>query len=180
MKVTVTTVIAALLLGCAERAPGTQIQPMALGAPADPVTLVREAQGADRGGNDLFLPSSPRLVNGAVWVLDAGNDNLVRFDSTLTSAKVVGREGEGPGEIQFAQDLVVDGDQLIVAETGNGRFSVFDTTGAFRTTVPLPKSPRFAAMVDSSLIITTDMTLTTVTGWTVGARSRYTRSCRPL
>ena len=129
---------------------------MTLAPPPGPIVLVREANGSAQGGNDLFLPSRPILLNGGVWVLDEGNDRLVRFDSTLSRASTFGRAGEGPGEIEFAQDLVLDRDRLIVAETGNGRFSVFDTSGTFRTTLPSSRPPRYVAVTDRTILATVD------------------------
>src|SRR5687768_4217540 len=107
-----------LLIGCAEEMPH-RAREISLGPPAGPVTLIREASDHDRGGYDLFRPLRPIPVNGAVWVLDGGNDQLVRFDSTLSHAEGFSREGEGPGELQFATDLMLEGARLVVSETGN-------------------------------------------------------------
>lgn len=148
-------VATALLLGCG--APSREdLPPLALEDPAGPVSLVREAKDGASGGYDLYLPARPTMINGNVWLLDVGNDQLVRFDSTLSGAHAYSREGEGPGEIQFAQDLVVSGDRVLVAESGNGRVSTFDTTGAFRATLPLAQSPRFVAALGQRLFATLD------------------------
>jgi YD repeat-containing protein len=143
-----------VLAACAPDAP--PIPAIALGEPAGPVTLIREANGSADGGYDLFLPVRPIPIGDDVWVLEGGNDQLVRFDSTLTRAQSFAREGEGPGEIQFAQDLLTEGGRLIVAETGNGRFSSFDTTGAFISSIATSKSPRFAAIAAGRLVATFD------------------------
>jgi len=140
--------------GCATEA--APIPEIALADPAGPVSLIREAKGSEDGGYDLFGPARPTIVNGGVWLLEVRNDQLVRFDTTLATARAFAREGEGPGEIQFAQDLALDGDRFIVAEAGNGRVSIFDTTGAFRASVPVPKSPRFAAAAGGRLLATID------------------------
>jgi hypothetical protein len=141
------------LLGCRgeARAPLAQIR---VGSPAGPVTLVREATSSEQGGYDLFAPMRPTPSNGSVWVLEAGNDQLVRFDSALATAASFSREGEGPGEIQFAQDLIIRGDRIIVAETGNGRISTFDTAGTFRSTTPTNESPRFVAELAGTFVAT--------------------------
>lgn len=142
---------AALLLACGADEP---LDVLTLTEPTGPAVLVREAAGSTDGGDDLFVPTRPTVVNGNVWVLDAANDHLVRFDSTLAHAVRVGREGEGPGELEFAQDFVVSGGRLIVAESGNSRFSVFDTTGAFLHTLPAAEAPRFVAVVGPHLLAT--------------------------
>lgn len=143
------------LLGCGPSS-REDLPPLALEDPAGPVSLVREAKDKAGGGYDLFLPARPTVINGNVWLLDVGNDQLVRFDSTLSAARAYAREGEGPGEIQFAQDLALSGDRVLVAESGNGRISTFDTTGAFRATLPLAQSPRFVAALDRRLFATLD------------------------
>ena len=145
-----------LMVACMGSDPSLDPPTMTLAPPPGPIVLVREAKGSAQGGNDLFLPSRPILLNGGVWVLDEGNDQLVRFDTTLSQATTFGRAGEGPGEIDFAQDLVLDRDRLIIAETGNGRFSVFDTAGTFRTTLPSSRPPRFLAVTDSAILATVD------------------------
>ena len=145
-----------LMAACMGSDQSLEPRTMTLAPPPGPIALVREAKGSAQGGNDLFLPSRPILLNGGVWVLDEGNDQLVRFDTTLSRATTFGRAGEGPGEIEFAQDLVLDRDRLIVAETGNGRFSIFDTAGTFRTTLPSSRPPRYVAVTDSTILATVD------------------------
>jgi len=143
----------AVLTSCETSMP-KEATSVALEPPAGAVTLIREAKGQDQGGYDLFLPTRPTPINGNVWVLEAGNDQLVRFDSTLSVAQAFGREGEGPGEIQFAEDLIVAGDRIVVAESGNGRLSAFDTTGVFLQTLPTAESPRFVAEVQGRFVAT--------------------------
>jgi hypothetical protein len=165
-----------LMAGCTPDAPS--IPALALGEPAGPVTLIREAKGSAEGGYDLFLPVRPIAIGDRVWVLEEGNDQLVRFDSTLTHAQSFAREGEGPGEIEFAQDLFTDGDRLIVAETGNGRFSSFDTTGAFLSSIAISRSPRFAALAAGQLVATFD--LPEAYAYAVDAKGRLTtHAARP-
>src|SRR5687768_17168684 len=99
MKTTV-ILVGVALLGCAAERGTAPPDPIPLGPPAGPVELVREATGSEQGGYGLLRPTRPTSLNGGVWVLETGNDQLVRFDSTLARAQSFGREGEGPGEIQ--------------------------------------------------------------------------------
>jgi len=148
---TILIFVALLLAGCEPRPGLEQPGPITLGPPAPGPTLVREARAAIAGGADLYQPSRVRRLNARVWVLDTGNDRLVRFDSALAVAATFGGEGEGPGELQFAMDMVVDGDRLVVAEAGNGRLSVFDSAGAFRTTHPAPDGAQYLAAAGGQL-----------------------------
>src|SRR5688572_4116467 len=145
--------ISVLLAACGPRA-SNDIPPLALAEPAPPPRLVREALEASSGGADLFQASRVRRLEDHVWVLDSGNDRLVRFDSTLARAVQFGREGEGPGELQFAIDMVVDEGRLIVAEAGNGRLSVFDSAGAFVATRPAPTGSQYLAAAGGTLFTT--------------------------
>jgi hypothetical protein len=124
---------------------------MTLTAPAHAPVLVREAANAAGGGADLHAPSRTLWLDGAVWVLDSGNNRLVRFDSTLSGATVHAREGEGPGEIRFAIDMTVDRGRLVVGEAGNGRVSVFDAAGRFERTVRVPGVPKLVTASGGSI-----------------------------
>ncbi len=142
-----------LLSGCGTQSE-TSFVPLRLERPIASVELVREAHDAANGGYDLFQPARPIAVNGSVWLLDIGNDQVVRFDTTLATARAFSREGEGPGEIQYAMDMQLAGDRLLVAEIGNGRVSTFDTTGTFRGTTKLVEGPQFIADLDHRLVTT--------------------------
>ncbi len=137
--------------GCEPQSESDELKHITLAEPVSAPTLVREARAATAGGADLFRPGRVRWLEGSVWVLDAGNDRLVRFDSTLSRATTFGRAGEGPGELEFAMDLIADGERLVVAETGNGRLSIFDREGAFQRTIPSTGIPKYVAAVDGEL-----------------------------
>ena len=94
---------------------GVELRSMSLADPAGAPTLVREAKDGASGGYDLFLPTRPTPLNGGVWLLEPANDRLVRFDSTLSRARTYAREGQGPGEIQFAPFTTRTGTSVTVA-----------------------------------------------------------------
>jgi hypothetical protein len=154
MKTAICLCFCAASVAACDNAVPEAIDSIPLASPAGPVTLIREATGSDQDGYDLFGPARPIPLNNGVWLLDSGNDQLVRFDSTLAHARSFGREGEGPGEIQFAMDMALDEDRLLVAEIGNGRISTFDTTGAFRSTLPASEGPNLIASVRGHLVTT--------------------------
>lgn len=136
MRTRTAALCAALTAACSGSDPAGGIGSLALGEPLDPPRHLREAAPADAGGADLLFPARPTLVGDRLWVVDVGNDRLVRFDSALATASVFGREGEGPGEIRFAHELISDRSRLLVGDAGNGRVSIFDTAGDFRASVP--------------------------------------------
>ena len=144
-------ILVMLIAGACTRAEPDDLERISLEEPAAAPVLVREASESAAGGADLFQPFTVQWLDGAVWVLDSGNDRLVCFDSTLSTAAAFAREGEGPGEIQFAMDMIADGGRLLVAEIGNGRISVFDSAGVFQRTIPAVGVPTYVAALDGEI-----------------------------
>jgi hypothetical protein len=143
--------LAALGCGPASEPP---LGAIALGAPLAPPQLLGTAAGSVEGGADLYAPTAVRRAGDWIWLVDAGNDRLVRFDTTLGRALTHGRKGAGPGELRFPTDLTVDQDRILVAESGNGRVSVFDSAGAFQRLARTRTPPAFAAVVGHEIVTT--------------------------
>ena len=87
---------------------------------------------------------------GEVFVYDAGNANVLRFDDDLRLLDRIGREGRGPGEFSYqrinAGDwITADDSSIYVLDTRT--LSVFDFGGAFKGYAtreippPLPERP---------------------------------------
>jgi hypothetical protein len=69
---------------------------------------------------------------GNLFVLDAGNHCIKKFDPAGHLLGSFGRKGEGPGEIEFVTGMDFDReDRLVVYDHGNNRFTVFANTGVF-------------------------------------------------
>ncbi len=71
---------------------------------------------------------------GEVYVLDSQASEIRLFDSDGTFQRVVGGQGEGPGELSSPGGLALDSDgTLWVMNWGNGRYTGFDpATGELR------------------------------------------------
>jgi len=88
------------------------------------------------GGPREALLSSPVAVaenrEGIRYVLDQGDQRVLRFDGTGDYLGSFGRRGEGPGEFLSPADLVVleDG-TVVVGDYDNRRVSFFDPEGTF-------------------------------------------------
>jgi len=79
---------------------------------------------------------SPR---GHIVVLDPQADDVRIFDGKGAFIRSFGGHGNGPGELTSPTALVwVDDNTLWVANAFNGRYTVFDSTGALIRTVPRP------------------------------------------
>lgn len=93
---------------------------------------------ADGGGPDVFAFPAALEVDalGRLYVLDGQGADVRVFGMDGRHVRTFGRQGAGPGELNQPVGMAVAPDgALWVVDTGNGRFSVFDTTGAPRTTV---------------------------------------------
>ncbi len=66
---------------------------------------------------------------GNVYVLDSRAKNVKKFDSAGKFIKVIGREGQGPGEFSSPYRLACSGDRLVVWDMMGFRFSLFTLEG---------------------------------------------------
>ena len=87
----------------------------------------------DGGGPDVFAAPAALEVDalGRLYVLDAQAAEVRVFGADGRHVRSFGRQGAGPGELAQAMGMTFAPDgALWVLDPGNGRFSVFDTTGA--------------------------------------------------
>jgi sugar lactone lactonase YvrE len=72
-----------------------------------------------------------------VWVVDAQQQNLRVFDRRGVHLRTIGRRGSGPEEFRWISGIARRPDgTLLVLDTGNSRFAVYDTAGALVATRP--------------------------------------------
>jgi streptogramin lyase len=93
---------------------------------------------ADGAGPDVFAFPAALEVDalGRLYVLDGPASQVRVFGADGRHVRSFGRQGAGPGEFKQPMGMAMAPDgALWVVDSGNGRFAVFDTTGALRTTV---------------------------------------------
>ncbi|HEX2209719.1 MAG TPA: 6-bladed beta-propeller [Longimicrobium sp.] len=93
---------------------------------------------ADGNGADVFAMPAALEVDalGRLYVLDAQASQVRVFGPDGRHVRSFGGQGAGPGEFKQPMGMTFAPDGgLWVVDPGNGRFAVFDTAGALRTTV---------------------------------------------
>lgn len=130
-------VLAALALALPATLAGQQAPRTATGSGG--IALVRElAIGTDTAGPDCEFAGigfAAVTRSGSVFVGNAPDGQIRKYDVLGRYRGDVGRIGSGPGEYRHAQGMAVAGDSLLVVyDWGNGRVVLFDTAGTYRRT----------------------------------------------
>ncbi|MFC1544315.1 hypothetical protein ACFL4Y_03570 [Gemmatimonadota bacterium] len=141
------TALSALLLAtlaipaCGNGAGTTEEAPVTL---ADP-TLVDRFE-SDLEGFEGFLAYPSRIAadaDGNLYVVDSKDTRVVVLDRELRAVRVIGRQGEGPGEFGSLRNsmdspvIAIRGGMLAVLDGAN-RLSLFTTDGVFRSRFTVP------------------------------------------
>jgi hypothetical protein len=88
---------------------------------------VQPAQGSQ---GELISPSSIAVDDqGRLYVADEKPTDIKIFDSTGALVRIIGREGDGPGEFRSAY-IAIRGNRLLIHDPAAHRTSLFDTSGA--------------------------------------------------
>ena len=89
------------------------------------------------------MPSDVVLDDaGNLYILDAGNCRIQKFDPEGKFLESFGREGQGPGEFNSPASLDIDAvGNLIVADSRSRKIQIFSTEGNLRKTITLTKLP---------------------------------------
>ena len=120
-----------------------------------------EGQGP---GSDLFgaIAHAIRLSNGNIAVADGHAQEIRVFDDAGGHLLTFGRPGEGPGEFTTLWSIAeLAGDTIAAIDPRAGRASLFDASGAFGRSFPIPRLPDASApnvvgwLADGILLIET-------------------------
>jgi hypothetical protein len=115
-----------------------------------PLPLIRELSiGAPDGPPEYALGQIQRvatLVSGTIFVFDAADTQIRRYDLKGRFLGPVGRSGAGPGEYRQVLGMAMHGDSLLlVYDPANARISIFDTTGRYQRQIGLRRGAFYGA-----------------------------------
>ena len=127
------------------------------------MTFGRKAEASDEGAHPLEHPKPPlpaingqfRQVTDMAWdskgntFISDGyiNARVAKYDPDGNFLMSFGEPGAGPGQLNTPHSIAIDAsDNVYVADRGNGRISVFDTSGKFlriiKIALPVPADAR--------------------------------------
>lgn len=134
-------------------------------------------QDGKAGGGATGLRSPDDLVidsKGFIYVADAGNKRIAKFDAAGKYIFEWGGGGKEPGKFATAHGLAIDSrDRIYVADRGNQRVQVFSTDGKFQAEWTAAGNP-FGLLVTAEGLIVADgdahrLTLLDFDGKSLGA-----------
>ena len=92
------------------------------------------------GGEDYFYRPSDIEIDhnlSLIHVVDSANHRIVTFDEKGRLVRIIGREGQGPGDLfRPTGAFVCEDSNLAVADYGNNRIQFFDKNGKFFRSFP--------------------------------------------
>ena len=90
---------------------------------------------------------------GNAYVLDAGNHRIQVFDSEGRYLRTIGRQGQGPGEMEEPHSITIAGRSLVVADSGTTRLSYWSLDGTYRQGVPHNRGASLFGLADGSMVV---------------------------
>ena len=97
---------------------------------------LRYTWSAEQSGDPhkaFYFPRDMAIArNGDFFVLDTGNNQVQVFDSTRTYLRTLGKKGNGPGEFQMPQAiLLLPGNRLLVSQPFQKRVQILSREGQY-------------------------------------------------
>lgn len=109
----------------------------------------------DTTGNYSLYRAKAIRINGNnnVFVLDAGNNRIMKYDKNGRFLQQIGRVGQGPGELLHPINFDIDNKGTIyVWNAGNGRMEIFNKNGEYTRSFKIP----FSAESESGMAVGPD------------------------
>lgn len=127
------------------------------------IELVAEAvmgREVDGDGATFFRPVGLAADDtGGVFVLDAGDHQVKAFGPDGAFLNTFGREGQGPGEMQFPRSITTVGSNVVVSDQTRARLITFSTAGEYVDEVAVEFTRGFSSLfglTDGSFVVAYD------------------------
>ena len=141
--------------------------------PVVPLERVLTIPRPERPGVFLSYPLDVAVDARAIYICDHDLSCILKFSADGRFITQIGSRGRGPGELDGPIALDVQGDSILVVDSGNMRIAMFDTAGAYLGVFPLQRRPGRIARAGHWLYGTWDGSFREVTGDTAGPLVRY-------
>ncbi|MFW5728614.1 MAG: NHL repeat-containing protein, partial [Spirochaetota bacterium] len=88
----------------------------------EPIPLSDEYDGTELSDPEGFVIGT----DGNLFIVDTGNNRVVKLNADREFVAAVGFQGSGPDEFQTPVDVTIFQDQVVVVDRGNHRLSILD------------------------------------------------------
>jgi len=99
-----------------------------------------------------------------IYIVDYRANNIKVFDANLKYKKIIGRKGQGPGELYGPAEIDCTSRYLLVREILNRRISFFDLAGHFIRSAPVTSGAgtisKIRAVPDGRILVSRDKAYT--------------------
>jgi len=117
----------------------TLIEDLAIGKADDPETSFSEA-------SSLAVD-----IEGTIFILDSKNHNIKVYDKSGKLLRVIGKPGQGPGELGLCSGIMLtQNDQILVEDATNRRLALFNKSGEFIKNISMIHTPGLISLVADS------------------------------
>lgn len=107
---------------------------------------------------DIYVLSTTTVridLRGYIYIVDSKGYCIHIFSDKGQWIRSFGQRGQGPKEFKSPKNLVLTPDgKILVADAGNQRLSVWDTTGNFIKIIPLKRAPQELFLIGDNRIAT--------------------------
>ncbi|MTI89723.1 MAG: hypothetical protein FH748_17360 [Balneolaceae bacterium] len=115
-----------------------------------PVQLVLEDSIKVQFHGDDILTGFTSLItdsNGNFYFLDRRQNKLISASPDGSVRWVTGQKGRGPGDFEYARNMIIHDDVLLISNLSGSRLDRFDLSGNFIASQPFDKETSFASLV---------------------------------
>ncbi len=109
-------------------------------APTIEEFIVEDAETIISFDDDLLASPIDLVLDntGTLYIIDAQLNQILKVGEDAREHRVIGRQGQGPGEFNMPVRIYINNDILHVIDYGNNRIQTLDTDGKFLGGYPIP------------------------------------------